>query len=261
MTATRPPRLSLPQVTLCAATSVNVKATLRALELSLAQIDFAGCKLFTDVSVRPNHPGISVVPIPRLSSSAAYSDFLLSHMVDHVETSHCLIAQWDGHVLDAKQWRSEFLNYDYIGASWPQFGDGHDVGNGGFSLRTRRLMEACRHPEFRPSHPEDIAIGRTNRPWLERQGMQFASKQLADLFAIERVSECSVSFGYHGVFNMPRFLGNESFWQVYRDLDDRSSIGRDLPDILKHLREGRNYIFRAARMIADRLHDVAVRAR
>ena len=44
-------RPALPQVTLCAATSVNVKATLRALEASLAQVDFAICKLFTDAPV------------------------------------------------------------------------------------------------------------------------------------------------------------------------------------------------------------------
>ena len=51
-------QLALPQVTLCAATSVNVKATLRALEVSLAQIDFGACKLFTDAPVKPEHPYI-----------------------------------------------------------------------------------------------------------------------------------------------------------------------------------------------------------
>ena len=37
---------------------------------------------------------------------------------------------------------------DYIGAPWPHFRDGHNVGNGGFSLRSRRLLEACRELPF-----------------------------------------------------------------------------------------------------------------
>ena len=192
-------RLSLPQVTVCAVSSVNVAATLRALEVCVEQIAFADCLLLTDATVQPSHAEIRIVPIAPLASSAAYSDFLLHHLGDHVETSHCLIVQWDGHVLDARRWRPEFLEYDYIGASWPQFDDGHDVGNGGFSLRSRRLIEACLAPEFQPTHPEDLAIGRTNRGWLEEQGLRFAPRELADRFAAERGGELATSFGYHGV--------------------------------------------------------------
>lgn len=244
-------RLALPQVTLCAATSVNVKATLRALEVSLAQVDFAACKLLTDAPVRPDHPGITVVPIRRLESSAAYSDFLLTQMVDHVETSYCLVIQWDGHVIDAARWRAEFLDYDYIGASWPQFDDGQDVGNGGFSLRSRRLMEACRDPEFHPFHPEDIAIGRANRNWLEGRGMRFAPRTLAEMFSTERRGELETSFGYHGVFNMPRAIGIEDFWQRYRELDDRGTVRHDFGSILKDVGHGVGGSLRMARMLTD----------
>ena len=244
-------RLELPQVTVCAATSVNVKATMRALEACLAQVDFAACKLFTDAPAE--HPDISVVPIPRLNSAAAYSDFMLSQLVDHVETSHCLVVQWDGHVIDAKRWRPEFLDYDYIGASWPQFNDDHDVGNGGFSLRSRRLMEACREGQFQPFHPEDIAIGRANRSWLEERGMRFAPRALADLFATERSGVLEDSFGYHGVWNMPRALGVEAFWRIYCDLDDRATVRHDFVSILKDVGQGLGGSWRAARMIFDRL--------
>ena len=244
-------RLELPQVTVCAATSVNVKATMRALEACLAQVDFAACKLFTDAPAE--HPDISVVPIPRLNSAAAYSDFMLSQLVDHVETSHCLVVQWDGHVIDAERWRPEFLDYDYIGASWPQFDDGHDVGNGGFSLRSRRLMEACRDLEFRASHPEDLAIGRNNRGWLESRGMRFAPRPLADLFAAERTGDLENSFGYHGVFNMPRAIGTEAFWRIYRDLDDRATIRHDFTAILKNVGYGSSGTINQIRMIIDQI--------
>lgn len=249
-------RLTLPQVTLCAVTSVNVAATVRALKTSLGQIRFAACKLLTDAAVTPAD-GIEVVPIARLSSSSAYSHFMLHNLVDYVTTPHCLVAQWDGHVLDAARWRPEFLDYDYIGASWPQFGDGHDVGNGGFSLRSRRLMDACRQPGFSPFHPEDIAIGRLNRNWLEKRGMRFAPRALADAFAAERTGDPADSFGYHGVFNMPRAIGVDGFWQVYCELDSRGSVWHDFSRLLNELGEGPNSSARRARMIADRLKSLA----
>jgi len=244
-------RLALPQVTLSAATSLNVEATVRALEACLAQIDFASCKLFTDQPVVPRHPAISVVAIHRLDSAAAYSDFVLKRMVDYVETDYCLVAQWDGHVIDAGRWRPEFFDYDYIGASWPQFDDGHDVGNGGFSLRSRRLMTLCRDARFRGGHPEDIAIGRTNRDWLEAENVRFAPQALADFFAAERTGDLDTSFGYHGVFNMPRVIGLEPFWKVYRELDDRSTVRHDFAGILNDMVRGRGGVSRGARMIGD----------
>lgn len=248
-------RLRLPQVTLCAVTSVNVAATLHALHRCLEQVAFAGCKLLTDAPVESDHSEVTVVRIPRLKSAWDYSHFMLSSLADHISTSHCLVAQWDGYVLDADRWRPEFLDYDYIGASWPQFDDGHDVGNGGFSLRSRRLCEACRHPSFLASHPEDLAIGRTNRHWLESQGMRFAPRELANAFAAERAGEIDAGFGFHGVFNMPVAIGVEAFWETYRCLDDRSTFRRDFGSLLNDVRQGERHIQRSARMVLDRITD------
>jgi hypothetical protein len=225
----------------------------RALETCLEQIDFPACKLFTDAPVRDCHPSIEIVPIDRLSSSLDYSNFLLLKLVDYIQTSHCLVVQWDGHVLDAERWQMKFLEYDYIGASWPQFDDGYDVGNGGFSLRSRRLMEACREPEFHGGHAEDVAIGRINRRWLEERGMRFAPKALADIFSVERAGHAGASFGYHGVFNMPRAIGIDTFWKIYRELDDLRTIQHDFFTILKDVRHGQNGLRRAVKMTADRL--------
>jgi len=246
-------RLTLPQVTLCAVSSVNVDATVRALEASLAQIDVGAALLLTDSPVKPDHPGISVVQIAPITSASAYSHFLLTELVDHVATSHCLVTQWDGHVLDAARWQREFLDYDYIGASWPQFADGHDVGNGGFSLRSRRLMLLCRDPAFRCIHPEDVAIGRTNRRWLESQRMRFAPRALADQFAAERAGDVTASFGYHGAWLMPQAIGVEPFWDVYCDLDDRGTIRHDFASIFKHVRKGPGGLKRILRLIWDQM--------
>lgn len=248
-------RLSLPDVTLCAATSINVLATVRALEASLSQADFASCLLFTDLPVQPDHPGIKVIPIQRLASAPAYSEFLLGHLADHVETSHCLVVQWDGHVLEARHWDPAFLEHDYIGASWPQFSDGHDVGNGGFSLRSRRLLQACQSPRFKQAHAEDVLIGRTHRAWLEGQGLRFAPRSLADRFSAERAGDPNSSFGYHGVWHMPRMLGIDRFWEIYRTLDQHGTIRHDFGAVLKQVVQGQGGVGRALQLLADRVVD------
>jgi len=248
-------RLRLPQVTLCAVTSVNVAATVKALEHSMAQIEFAACKLFTDAEIGPALMGIDVIKIPRLSSVADYSNFVLKRLVDQIDTSHCLVAQWDGHVVDASKWQPAFLDFDYIGARWPQFMDGHDVGNGGFSLRSRRLMEMCKSAEFQPSDAEDLAIARINRDWLEGLGMRFANGVMADMFSAEREGSIQSSFGFHGVWHMPDVIGADSFWDVYLKLNDRSTVWNDLFKLAALLSQNPRGLRRTARLIADQLCD------
>jgi hypothetical protein len=232
---------------------VNIKATIRALEICIDQINFSDCILFTDKYLTPKNPLIRVIRISKIKSSEEYSNFILRDLVSDIKTAHCLIVQWDGHLLDSARWNPDFLAYDYIGARWPQFVDGYTVGNGGFSLRSHRLMVACRDAAFNAYHPEDLAIGRGNRKWLESQGMRFAPPAIADLFATERSGDLDASFGYHGVFNMPKAIGVDAFWDVYRELDSLGSVWHDFTAILKMVGRGPGGTKRAARMIADRI--------
>jgi hypothetical protein len=245
-------RLALPTVTLCAAASVNVSATIASLRACLDQVDFAECLFFTDAEVNPSHPEIRMVSSPRLASAEDYSNFLLQGLVNHIRTDHCLIVQWDGFVLDAAAWDPSFLSFDYIGAPWPQFDDGHDVGNGGFSLRSRKLLEACRDPEFLGRHPEDVTICRVNRPFLEdRHGIRFADRGTAARFAFERTARGPSTFGFHGVFNMVSALGPDRFWEIYRSLGDRRTILADYRLLMGQLMAGRHPLRRGARLTSD----------
>lgn len=252
-------RLSLPTVTLCAAASVNVAATVRALRTCLSKADFADCLLLTDALV-PSNDGIRVVTIPEIRSSKEYSDFMLRRLVDHVWTSHCLVVQWDGYILDAEAWDPVFLEHDYIGAPWPQFGDDWNVGNGGFSLRSRRLIEACRDSRFRHEHPEDLAICRTNRQLLEQEhGIRFAAQRIAERFSFERRMPQGPTFGFHGIFNMVPAIGVEAFWQTYRSLDDRSSAATDFGLILRQLGTGKHALKRRLQFVLENVGTALVR--
>lgn len=249
-----PERLRLESVTLCAVSSSNIKATVKAMEASLAQVRFADAILLThqdagSMGLDDTSP-IRVIRIDPIRSSSSYSRFLLEELPDHISTNHCLIVQWDGHVIDAGRWKDEFLDYDYIGASWPQFDDGYEVGNGGFSLRSRRLMEACRKSLFQAHHPEDVAIGRTNRALLESLGLRFAPVELADQFSAERASDPTKTFGYHGVFLMPDAIGIDRFWEIYLDLDDLSTTRDDWLSLLKAIGGGKNSLWRSITFLA-----------
>jgi len=256
-------RLHLDSVTMCAVSSSNIAATVQALETSLLYIDVAEAILFTDADLAAVDVTLSkrirLVRIDPLTSSQAYSDFILNQLVDYIATSHCLIVQWDGHVIDPARWRAEFLDYDYIGGSWPQFDDGHDVGNGGFSLRSRALMAACRTAEFKQHHPEDVAICRTNRCMLECQGLSFAPAELADEFSAERAGDPSKTFGYHGVFLMPRVLGADGFWMIYTNLTEYTSLRRDFRTLLLSLLVGHSRIRRLLTMVSDQCAQVLLK--
>lgn len=237
---------------MCAVSSVNLPATVSALERSLLHADFASCLLLSDIRPANLDERIEQVAIDRLRSAAAYSQFVLRQLPNYVSTSHCLLVQWDGFVLDGDQWQPEFLDCDYLGAAWPQFKDGHNVGNGGFSLRSQRLMRLCQSPHFRAHHPEDVAIGRTNRTWLEANGVQFGDEQLANSFSCERQGSLSHSFGFHGVFNMSAAIGPEQFAKIYRALDDRTSVRIETKRLARELTLGNGAMSRRARLWTER---------
>lgn len=250
-------KLSLPTVTLCAVSSVNLDATLSALRASLDQINFAHCRLFTDRAPRAVDPRIQIVRIPRIRSADDYSSFIIEELADHVKTDHCLIVQWDGFILDASQWKPEFLNYDYVGAPWPKFGTGEDVGNGGFSLRSRRLLEACRDPEFVRGDAEDVAICQVNRRLLEGEhGLCFADRKVAEHFAFERNVPANRTFGFHGVFNMVQAVGVDRFWEIYSTLDDRRTAFVDYWLLFRQLGSGRDALRRRSRLTTDLLRSL-----
>lgn len=215
---------------------------------------FGDAILLTDAQASNPRPGIRRLTIERLASSQDYSRFLLDRLADHVDTDHVLMVQWDGFVLDAGQWDDRFLDFDYIGAPWPQFSDGHQVGNGGFSLRSKRLLRACQDSRFRFAHPEDIAIGRLNRRFLELDhGCQFADVDTAGRFSYERAEPPHPTFGFHGIFNMIRELGAERFAEIVEGLDERTAFNRDYGLLMRQLGGAENGRVRQWRLTRERL--------
>lgn len=192
----------LRDVTLCCIDCVQPALALRALLLSAAQARFGAVMLLTDAEVAA--PAVEVRQIGRLAGGAEYSAFVLKRLMDHVATPFVLLVQWDGWVLDGARWEKGFRGFDYIGAPWPWHPAWRQVGNGGFSLRSRRLLAVLAQDGFVPGHPEDEMIGGAWRTALEARGIRFADVASARRFSVERDEAAAPSFGFHGVFNFWR---------------------------------------------------------
>lgn len=226
---TRMTRLPLAQVTLCAVDTRTPALAALSLLRSMAAIQFGRVVLFTDRWTPPQAlPGIERVQIPTLRSGADYSQFVLRVLPAHVHTSHVLITQWDGFVLDATAWSDEFLLYDYVGAMWTDVPAAQAVGNGGFSLRSRRLLAAGQDPRIVDTHPEDEVLCREHRSLLETvHGVRFAPVDVARRFAFENEAPRGPVFGFHGPYNLPRVLDERRLLDVVEQLPDEFFRSRD----------------------------------
>ena len=167
---------SLPDVTLiCADCTDKWNWSLNAIEKSRWQCDFGAVKLLTHTSRSRNR-------IPKITGLDGYSKFCIREMHKYVDTSHALICQYDGYVLNGAAWSDAFLKFDYIGAPFNPSGI---VGNGGFSLRSKKLMEWIAKQPWEDFHPEDSAICVRHREELEKEGFKFAPREIAYDFAYE----------------------------------------------------------------------------
>lgn len=212
-------RPDLTSVTLVAVTSVALELTIEALRASMAEARFGDVLLLSDQRLPDNCPGIRWHHIEPITSREAYSRFMLRDLAQHITTKHALCVQWDGYVLDGRAWVPAFLDYDYIGAPWPHFSDSFNVGNGGFSLRSRRLLEACRELPITEPPLEDIIIGRRCRSHLEQKGMRFAPEDIARRFSYERFPPTGSEFGFHGVFNLVRHISSSQLLRLVSSLE------------------------------------------
>jgi hypothetical protein len=119
----------------------------------------------------------------------------------YVKTEYALFMHLDGYIVHPERWEAGFLAYDYIGAPWPVELNRDRMGNGGFCLKSRRLMN---HVATLPwvNKPGDVTVCSHYRHHLIRSGYRFAPVEVAGRFSREHdvpeVPEVE-SFGFHGV--------------------------------------------------------------
>jgi hypothetical protein len=209
-------------ITLVCVDSINPYKALRVVEYCNEKFKFDRAILFTcDHSTKSKDIEIIYTKNFNLTD---YNTFLLKELNDYIKTDYCLIIQTDGFILNPKLWNDDFLNYDFIGAplsdfeSWlnlqnndfiekwkkNNFDDYKWPQNGGFSLRTKKLLKAsaeCPFPVI--DIAEDNYINVYHREWFEMKGLKFAPKDLAYEFSVENPLknykyDFKNCFGFHG---------------------------------------------------------------
>jgi hypothetical protein len=78
---------------------------------------------------------------------------MLTKVHEYIATPNVMIVQRDGWILNPETFNPEWLNLDFIGPIFVQY---DKVGSGGFSLRSRQLME-------------DIADSMPDWDWTQKQ--------------------------------------------------------------------------------------------
>jgi hypothetical protein len=162
---------------------------------------------------------------------SGYSHFVIYCLHSFIDTEFALIVQDDGWALNPSAWRDKWLEYDYVGGLThaAKCGDnfyvtgfqwvGRDdvqqiVQNGGFSLRSKRFLEApskygiTMHVKQQDIFQnEDVQLCCFMRPSLESVGLKFAPESEAVYFSFEHLDDTvhkdvdlSCVFGHHSRF-------------------------------------------------------------
>ena len=202
--------LDLPQVTLVCVDCKQPETALKALKYSSKHINFAKVVLLGDHKPNNFPNNFEFISIPKINSTHEYSIFIIKQLNQYINTDYCLVVQSDGFVVNPHLWKNEFLKYDYIGAPWSQqnqWVESYDarVGNGGFSLRSKRLLDATSKFNDVPTH-EDLLF--TQRRYFRRLienefDLKIAPAYLAYQFSQEQIFPglnvpIGKSFGFHG---------------------------------------------------------------
>lgn len=163
----------------------------------------------------------------------------LKIMPEIVDTDFNVINHYDGFAVNKNAWTDDFLTYDYIGAIWPFYPVDANVGNGGFSLRSKKLYDALL--DLKVSHlssdysmselglekgthtvrghngewliPEDVIICKIHRNILQsKYDIKFAPPDIANRWSIEgnmNSEWLGKSLGFHGRHGVARYYGVE----------------------------------------------------
>jgi len=208
--------------------------SIKALDYSTRSLSFNNSYLFTDKKIQSsNH---KVINIEKFKDLDDYSNFMLT-LNEYITSDHVLIVQDDGYIINSDLWSDEFLKYDYIGAPWPTThswrkrwsakkyqnatinSKKNRVGNGGFSLRSKKFLKYASKFESCNGIAEDVFLCLVNYDKAIEKNIKFAPFEIALKFSYEvplggrkmtketkgQLLDKNKHFGWHG----KRFLNSD----------------------------------------------------
>jgi len=197
--------------------SKNYFEALRAINVSKKQIEFGNIFFFTDVD-KDFFDGfdidkINFIKIQKINNLNDYNNFCL-RIANYSDNDFAMIIHHDGFVMNTDIWSNNFLDYDYIGAPWPlnlqmQWGVPNRVGNGGFSLRSKKLLNLINRFESTYGMHEDMFISNGIKDIALSEGIKYCDPTTAMKFSFELschdldATEFNPNkhFGFHGQYD------------------------------------------------------------
>jgi len=198
--------ITIPNTTLIIVDCVDAARAQGALEECLKGCSFSDVKLLTSKEIDSPYK----VKIDPIRSQNEYSEFMLKHVYEYVDTMHMQIVQFDGWIINPQTWDDEWCKYDYMGALFDENPlTEYSVGNGGFSFRSRRLMKfvsenlgPLTENGYHFFHNEDGVITRGMRGMLVEAGFKFCPIRTAAVYSVERCLKYrfKTPFGFHSFY-------------------------------------------------------------
>jgi len=197
--------INLKNTTLVVVDTKQPHLAVKALEKTCESIDFKRVILFSDKKPFNFNNKFEFIEIPNITNLVEYSKFIVNKLPDYIDTDFVFSIHHDGFVINPDKWNDDFLKYDWIGAPWKKDAHflykGERVGNGGVSIRSKKLMDLAKMYDC--DNHEDTFICCNLRPFLANKGIKFAPLDLAAKFSIEFGSddlnvEFEDVFAFHG---------------------------------------------------------------
>lgn len=217
--------INLPTVAMIIADTRDHQLAVNTLAHCCKYIKFGHIVFFTDkikeeLSFHKLDQYVYIQNINPIKSIDDYSNLILYNLYNKFSApiKHLMIVQTDGFVVNPDAWDDKFLDYDYIGAPWryhpnsyepphPECTSHNCVGNGGFSIRSIKLIDTVysllQQNKYPKLTPEDLFICRTLKPELDRLEIKFAPEWLATNFSCEN-RQYKGQFGFHGKLTYAR---------------------------------------------------------
>ena len=237
-------KINLQNTTLVTISSVDIELTLLSLVISNLNANFKRVLFFTSEEIDQKYleffPQLEIIKIAPIGNLVEYSRFVIKELNSFIDTEFCLVTQGDGFIVNPQLWSEEFFNYDYIAAPWQKQthlvnsqGKTVDildltknrVGNGGFSLRSKKLLEVSSQLDFvnikTSSLSEDLIICHYFYDWFKGKDIKFAPLEIAVKFSFEQPIEEIENFSWKNTFG---FHGKTSLIPVLNELSQDFSL-------------------------------------
>ena len=195
----------LDNIELISINCVRPELSVNALKYSSRNIKFKKIKLFADIKPKNLTDDIEFIKIPKLTHDTI-NQFAIKELPNYLSEDYMLSIHDDGFVINPHLYNPIFLEYDYIGAPWPEFPwcKTNRVGNGGFVLKSKKFYMLEQTLNVTNIGHNDVLVTNIYYDYFTSNGCKYAPLDIAYKFSIELpipeyIYDLTNSFGFHGL--------------------------------------------------------------